>query len=80
VISETATTEAVLMFDPDEPIKLDEYRRLRAGRTAQASLRQASPEGHSDGSRFGLAVASVVDQRRWHDWAWLDQDRALHQP
>jgi hypothetical protein len=67
------------MVEPDEPIKLDEYRRRRAERTRQSSVVDASPSGQSDAARLGLAVASVVDQRRWHDWAWLDQDRALHQ-
>jgi hypothetical protein len=31
-------------------------------------------------SRLALAIATVVDQRHWQDWAWLDQDRALHRP
>lgn len=68
------------MVELHEPIKLDEYRRRRAGRTPQSSLDGASLEGHSDGSRLGSAITSVVAQRRWEDWAWLDQDLALHQP
>ena len=68
------------MSEPGEPINLDEYRRLRAGRRPQSSLVEASSHGGGDWSRLGLAIASVVDQRRRQDWAWLDQDRALHQP
>ena len=68
------------MFDPEEPIKLEDYRRRRAGRTPQSSLVDVSAGGHSDSSRLGLAIASVVDERRLQDWAWLDQDKALHQP
>jgi len=68
------------MANPEEPIKLDEYRRRQAARTPQPSPPEASPAEPGDGSRFGLAIASVVDQRRWHDWAWLDQDKSMHQP
>jgi len=68
------------MPDPDEPIKLDDYRRRRAARTRPPSLADAPVRGQSEPSRLGLAIASVVDQRRWQDWAWLDQDRALHRP
>jgi len=68
------------MIEPDEPISLDEYRRLWAGRRPQPLLVEASSHGGGDWSRLGLAIASVVDQRRCQDWAWLDQDRALHQP
>jgi hypothetical protein len=68
------------MADPDEPIKLEDYRRRRAARTPQSSLVDVSPGKHNDPSRLGLAIASVVDERRLQDWAWLDQDKALHQP
>ena len=68
------------MNDPDEPIKLDDYRRSRAERRRESSRVDVSPGGQRDASRLGLAIATVVDGRRWHDWAWLDQDRALHRP
>jgi hypothetical protein len=67
------------MIDPAEPISLDEYRRRRAERI-RPSLERAAPGVQRETSRLGLAIASVVDQRRWQDWAWLDQDKALHQP
>ncbi|HEY7937709.1 MAG TPA: hypothetical protein VID26_11340 [Candidatus Limnocylindrales bacterium] len=68
------------MIDPAEPASLDEYRRSRAERTRLSPLERVAPGVNSDASRLGLAIASVVDQRRWHDWAWLDQDKALHRP
>ena len=68
------------MIDPAEPTSLDEYRRGRTERTRLSPLERAAPGVTSDASRLGLAIASVVDQRRWQDWAWLDQDKSLHQP
>jgi hypothetical protein len=68
------------MIDPAEPTSLDDYRRRRAERSGLAPLERAAPGVNGDASRLGLAIAAVVDQRRWQDWAWLDQDRALHQP
>jgi hypothetical protein len=68
------------MIDENEPIKLDDYRRAQAARTGPSTLVDESTRGRVEPSRLGLAIASVVDQRRWQDWAWLDQDRALHQP
>lgn len=68
------------MIDQNEPIRLDDYRRRRAERTGPSVPVDASAPGQVEPSRLGLAIASVVDQRRWQDWAWLDQDKALHKP
>ena len=64
---------------PEAPVLVELDRVLRIG-TRQSSCVAASPEGHSDRPPLELAIASVVDRRRWLDWGWLDQDRALHQP
>jgi hypothetical protein len=68
------------MFDPDEPIKLEDVRRMRAIRAARSSPVAQPSDRRTSGSRLGLAIASVVDGRRRHDWAWLDQDESRHQP
>jgi len=67
------------MIDQNEPIKLDDYRRRRAGRTDPPMLVDPSSGRQIEPSQLGVAISAVVAQRRWQDWAWLDQDRALHQ-
>ena len=67
------------MIDQNEPIKLDDHRRRRAERTGPSRPVDVPAREPGETSPLGLAIASVVDQRRWQDWAWLDQDRALHQ-
>jgi len=37
-------------------------------------------ERRTERSHLGLAIAMVVDQRRWYDWAWLGEDTALDGP
>ena len=75
-----AATEAIPMTDPDEPIRLDDYRPRRAGRRSPSRPVDASPGRAGKSTRLGLAIASVIEQRSSQDWAWLDQDRALHRP
>jgi hypothetical protein len=68
------------MSDPDEPIQLDEFRQRKINRSPRSFAGQLGRREPADGSRLGLAIASVVARRRWHDWAWLDEDVALHRP
>lgn len=68
------------MFDQEEPIQLEDFRRLRANRPRRSFVDQRPNEGRPDGSRLELAIAMGVDQRRWHDWARLDEDGSLRRP
>jgi hypothetical protein len=53
--------------------------RLMARPSIGAYLEQRRNERRSAGSRLSIAIALVVADRRPNNWAWLDQDRALHQ-
>jgi len=56
-------------------------KRLMADRSLAAFLEQRRNERRSGGgSQLGVAIALVISRRVDGDWAWLDQDRALHRP
>ncbi len=58
----------------------EDLRRLMADRSPRAIDEQRRNERRTDRSQLGLAIGMVIAARRWHDWAWLDQDVSLHRP
>jgi hypothetical protein len=54
--------------------------RLMARRSIGGWLEQRRNERAARFSRLSVAISFVVAQRRAGDWAWLDQDKALHAP
>jgi len=54
--------------------------RLMARRSIAGYLEQRRNERRFAASRLSVAIALVITDRPGRDWAWLDQDRALHQP
>jgi hypothetical protein len=51
-----------------------------ARRSIRGYLEQRRNERRFAGSRLSVALGVVIADRAGRDWAWLDQDRALHQP
>ena len=66
------------MLGKMDPMSPEQLRRLMSDRSIRAYIEQRRNERRAAGSRLGFAIASVVADRTTHDWAWLDQDRALH--
>jgi hypothetical protein len=63
-----------------KPMSAETFRRLMTNRSVGAYLEQRRNERRAAGARLGVALALVLANRAGNDWAWLDQDRALHQP
>jgi hypothetical protein len=63
-----------------KPMPPGNLARLMSRRSIGSYLEQRRNERRADASRLGVALALVIAVRAGNDWAWLDQDRALHQP
>ena len=63
-----------------DPMNTEDLRRLMADPSPKAVREQQRNERRTDRSQLGLAIGMVIAARRWHDWAWLDQDASLHRP
>jgi len=61
-------------------MSIETLARLMHRRSIGAYLEQRRNERRSGGSRLSIAIGLIVADRTGRDWAWLDQDRALHQP
>lgn len=68
------------MRDEVAPMDPARIRRLMSDRSLRGFLEQRRNERRAVGSRLGSAIAVVLANRNGSDWAWLDQDRAKHQP
>jgi len=67
------------MDDPN-PMTTEDLRRLMSDNSPRSMLEQRRNERRTDRSQLGLAIGMVIAQRRWHDWAWLDEDTSRHRP
>lgn len=64
-----------------KPMSSETIARLMSRRSLGAYLQQRRNERVARDARLGVACALVLAKRAANgDWAWLDQDRALHQP
>lgn len=68
------------MRDIARPMSPERLRALMTAHSIAAYLEQRRNERAVIGSRLSYALAAVRANRTGRDWAWLDQDRALHQP
>ena len=63
-----------------KPMPPEKLALLMSRRSIASYLEQRRHERRADASRLGVALALVKAARAGNDWAWLDQDRALHLP